>query len=85
MLTKTIIGAAIAATAFIASPALAQYPYDNHSGYTGNWSSGGNWDRDVAPNGSGGGGAYWSYCPPRTVPQTFPNGNGYRCVDPNWP
>ena len=82
MLTKTIIGAAIAGIALIASPAMAQYPRNDHRGYTGNWNSG---DQGVAPNGSGGGGAFWSYCPPKTVPQTFPNGNGYRCVDPNYP
>ena len=80
MLTKTIIGAAIAVTALIASPALAQ----NANRYTGNW-SGENSQWVVSPNGSGGAGAYWTYCPPGTVPQTFPNGNGFRCVDPNWP
>jgi len=79
MPTKTLIAVALATTAFLVGPALAQYPSDGRRLYTGqraeqNWGPPANGD-----------GAYW-YCPAGTAPQPFPNGEGYRCqtVGANW-
>jgi hypothetical protein len=77
MLAKMMIAAAVAATAFLASPAWAQSPQVDQRWYSGNWSSG---ERGEGALGStyNGSGAYW-YCPPGQAPQSFPNGQGYRC------